>query len=71
MDLDHPGLLLSGLIISAIGTGVFIYGKKNMQPKCLAVGFALMAWPLIAHSLVVIWAGTAAGLLGLKFFPSV
>lgn len=70
MDLDNPGVLLSGLIISSIGFGVFLYGKKQAQPKCLAVGFGLMALPLVAHSMLFIWGGMAAGLLGLKLMPS-
>lgn len=71
MDFDNPGLLLSGMIVSALGLGVFIYGKKLMQPKCIVVGLGLMALPLFVHSIVWIWASTAFGIAGLRVLPSV
>lgn len=63
MDLDHPAVLFSGLILGAIGAGFFIYGKKQGRIDCLAVGVVLSVVPMIAHSLLVIW-GVAAACLG-------
>lgn len=63
MDLDHPAVLFSGLILGAIGMGMFIYGKKQQRLDCLAVGAALSVLPMVAHSLLVIW-GVAAACLG-------
>jgi hypothetical protein len=63
MDLDHPAVLFSGLILGAIGAGFFIYGKKQGRIDCLAVGVVLSVVPLLAHSLLVLW-GVAALCLG-------
>ncbi|MDQ7013008.1 MAG: amino acid transport protein [Planctomycetota bacterium] len=63
MNLDNPGVLFSGLILGAIGMGMFIYGKKQQRLDCLAVGVALSVLPMVAHSLLVIW-GVAGACLG-------
>lgn len=63
MDLDHPGVLFSGLILGCIGMGFFIYGKKQGRFDCLAVGAVLSAIPFFAHSLLVMW-GVAAACVG-------
>ena len=63
MDLDHPAVLFSGLILGCIGMGFFIYGKKQGRLDCLAVGLVLGVVPMVAHSLLVIW-GVAAACLG-------
>jgi hypothetical protein len=69
MDFDNPALMVSGMIISAIGFVLFVYGKKVVVPKCLLVGIGLMTLPFVVHSLVWIWVGAAAGLVGLKLAP--
>lgn len=63
MDLDNPAVLFSGLILGAVGMGMFIYGKKQGRLDCLAVGVVLSVVPMIAHSLLVIW-GVAAACIG-------
>jgi hypothetical protein len=63
MDLDHPGLLFSGLILGSLGMGFFLYGRKQGRFDCLAVGIALSVIPFFAHSLLVMW-GLAAACFG-------
>lgn len=63
MDLDHPAILFSGLILGAIGAGFFLYGKKQGRLDCLAIGVVLSVVPMIAHSLLIIW-GTAVACVG-------
>ena len=62
-----PGILISGLVIGSAGLGLFLYGKKNSNGKCLIAGVAMCALPYFAHSVVLMWllAGAcAAGLYG-------
>lgn len=59
MDLDHPAVLFSGLVIGAVGLGLFLYGKRAPDLPTLAAGAALGVLPLFAHSLVVLWGLTA------------
>ena len=63
MNLDNPAVLFSGLVLGAIGMGMFIYGKKQQRLDCLAVGAVLGVLPMVAHSMLVIW-GVAAVCLG-------
>lgn len=68
-DLD-PGILFSGLIISAIGMGMFIYGKKRPEPKCLFLGLAMCVFPMFVHSLLVMWGLAASCMAGAYALPS-
>ena len=45
MDLGNTGLLISGLIVGAVGMGVFLYGKKQGNLKCIAVGLGMSIFP--------------------------
>ena len=63
LDLDNPAVLISGLILGAIGMGFFIYGKKQSRLDCLAVGIVLSVVPMVAHSLLLIW-GVAVACAG-------
>ncbi len=47
--------LFSSLIISTIGTGVFMYGKKSGQTLALGIGLALMAFPYFISSVIASW----------------
>jgi len=69
MDFDDPALMVSGMIISAIGFILFVYGKKVVVPKCLVIGIGLMTLPFVVHSLLWIWLGAGVGLVGLRFAP--
>ena len=65
MDLDHPGIMMSGMLIGTLGLGLFLYGRKTPDLRCLAVGVILSVLPLIAHSYLSLWGVTAACIAGL------
>lgn len=58
-----PGAIMAGLVVSSIGTGYFIYGKKQRRAPQLIVGIGLMVMPMLVESP---WAilGIGAGLIG-------
>lgn len=63
MDLSDPWVLMSGLILGAIGAGLFIYGKKQTDFRCLAAGVALCVVPYFIGSMLVLWL-VSAGIVG-------
>ncbi len=69
MDLSDPGLMLSGLVISVIGLGVFLYGKRMESFSSLGVGIVMMAYPMFVHSLLMMWLIAAACLAALYLLP--
>ena len=69
MDFSNPGVFLSGGLISLIGMGVFIYGKRMQDMKSLGVGLAMMIFPMFVHSMLVMWAIAGACAAGLYFGP--
>jgi hypothetical protein len=46
MDLE-PGTLVAGMIVSAIGLGLFLYGKKQARIPQLTAGILLMVEPVL------------------------
>ncbi len=63
MDFPGPGLLFSGLMISMVGLGVFMYGKRAAKPGSLLAGLALMVYPIFVTSVLWMWV-IAAGCVG-------
>ncbi len=63
MDFDHPASLISGLIIGLLGMGIFIYGKKQSNLRCIGVGLAMCIFPYFITGLVAMWlcAGACLG----------
>ena len=57
--------LLAGLVISSLGFGFFIYGKKQGRIPQLAIGMAMMIYPSLIASPLWIWLISAAALAGL------
>lgn len=55
MDFDNPSILFSGLLIGAIGMGLFIYGKNAPDFKFLLSGVALSVIPFFAHTMLALW----------------
>lgn len=49
------GVLFSGLVLSALGFALFLYGKRSEQFDTLAGGLALMGLPMLVHSLAWLW----------------
>jgi len=62
VDLS-AGSLFAGLLVSTVGTGLFLYGKKSLRPPHLVSGLVLMALPLVVPG-----AALALGLAGALVF---
>ncbi|MHC4305863.1 MAG: hypothetical protein ACYSW2_15500 [Planctomycetota bacterium] len=69
MDFSNPGLLLSGLVISIVGLAIFVYGKKMEKYKSLAVGLAMMVFPMFVPSVLWMWLIAGACMAGLYLLP--
>jgi hypothetical protein len=65
MDLGDPMVLISGLLIGAIGFALLIYGKKQLNLKCLATGLIMCGFPYFVSSLALMWLIAAVCLGGL------
>jgi hypothetical protein len=55
MDFDNPAALFSGLFIGLVGMGLFIYGKKQQNLRCLVGGMAMCVYPYFVTSLLLTW----------------
>ena len=63
-----PGMLLSSVVIGSVGLGLFLYGKKSGNMKCLGAGVVLSVAPYFAPTVALMWliaGGVTAGLYGL------
>ncbi len=69
MDLSNPGLMLSALLISVVGLGVFVYGKRAEDLRSLGLGLALMVFPLFVHSVLLMWLIAGACATGWCLLP--
>lgn len=49
------GVLMSGVVLGAIGFFMFMYGKREGQPVTLIAGVALGVLPMVVHALVSLW----------------
>jgi hypothetical protein len=65
--LDDPFLLLVSMIVSTIGFGLLVYGKKQARFPQMGVGVLLMVFPYFVPS-AIITAAIAAVLIGLMVF---
>jgi len=58
MDLGSPGQLFWGIMFGAIGSGYFIYGKKQQKMVPLAIGILLCVFPyFIANTYLMLFVG--------------
>lgn len=63
MDLDANGMLAS-LLVSTVGLGFFVFGKKQQRAPQLVVGLALMVFPyFVSGPLLILGVGAALVLL--------
>lgn len=61
MDLDLGiGGLMAGLVLSSIGFGLFLFGKKQRRAPQLAGGVLLMVLPIAPCALWIEWLVGAA-----------
>jgi hypothetical protein len=64
MDLSATALMVS-LLVSCVGLGIFVYGKRQKRGPQLVIGFLLMVYPYFVSSTglsVLIGAGLLVGL---------
>ncbi len=66
MDMSNPGLMVSAGLISMIGLGVFVYGKRMEDIKSLGIGLGMMIFPMFVPSIVIMW--VIAGLCGVGLY---
>jgi hypothetical protein len=64
MSFDPTALLVS-VLISAVGVGFFLYGKKQQRAPQLVAGIALMGYTYFVSSVAVMLAIGAAILAAL------
>lgn len=62
MDLS-AGTLFAGMVVSTLGMGLFIYGKRESRFPQLVAGMAMMAFPMFVSGALPIL-GTGAVLTG-------
>jgi hypothetical protein len=55
MNFENPAIMFSGIVIGAVGLGLFIYGKKAPDFRFLMSGVALSVIPFFAHSMLALW----------------
>jgi len=56
-DLDlSPAGLIAGMVVSSVGLGLYLFGKRNERFAPLISGMALMAAPLVVHGALALWA---------------
>lgn len=70
MELPDLSLLFSSIIIGAVGLGMFLYGKKKPEPKCLGLGIVMCAYPYFIHSLLLMWLIALACAAAAYFLPN-
>lgn len=68
MDFS-AGTMLASTIVSGIGMGVFVYGKKQTRGPQLLGGMALMMSPYVAGDPIAIYG--AAAVIGLGVWIAV
>jgi hypothetical protein len=61
--------LLASMVVSSIGIGPFLYGKKQKRAPHLVVGVLLMAFPYFVSNIPLMFA-IAGALLGLLYLAS-
>ena len=66
MDLSASNLM-SSLIISTVGFGFFMYGKKAQRLMPLLAGIVLSAFPFFVSNILLMW-GIFMAVIGGVYF---
>jgi hypothetical protein len=64
MDLGSTSSLFSSLLISCLGMGFFLYGKKATKLWPLLAGLVLGIYPFFVTSVLLMWLIAAAIVIG-------
>jgi hypothetical protein len=59
MDMSF-GALFSSLIISGLGAGLLMFGKKSSRPIFAGVGLLMCIYPYFITNPLILWPLTAA-----------
>lgn len=65
----NSSALLASILVSSVGLGFFVYGKRQRRAPHLAVGVAMMAYPYFVPG-VALMLVIAAALVGLLYLAS-
>ena len=52
--MSGTAALVWGILFGAVGGGYFLYGKKQHEPVPMLCGFALMVFPYIVSSTLMV-----------------
>jgi hypothetical protein len=64
LAMPTPAELFVGLLLSSIGLGYFIYGRKTARPLALGCGLLMMVFPyVVAGVWPQLWLGVVLMLL--------
>jgi len=66
--MPSPAALSAVILFSLIGMGVFMYGKKLLQMRTLALGVALMVYPYFVDATWLLWMIGALLCLAVYYF---
>ncbi len=69
MDFSDPGLLFSGFLISMIGLGLFMHGKRMQKLPNLGIGVVMMIFPMFVASMLWMWVIAGACLAAVFLVP--
>lgn len=69
LDFSDPWLLSSAFVVSMIGLGLFIHGRKMENVRNLGIGLTMMLVPILVHSLVLLWVIAGACVAGAYLLP--
>ncbi|MEZ6241628.1 MAG: hypothetical protein R3B57_01145 [Phycisphaerales bacterium] len=61
-DFSTP-MLISGLVLGAVGVMFFFRGKSHQEPSSIIAGIALSVLPMALHSVLLLW-GLSAAVIG-------
>lgn len=65
MNFDiSAGAMMAGMLVSSIGCGFFVYGKKQSRAPQLLGGIAMLVLPALFASPLAILASGGAAVLG-------
>lgn len=67
MDTGNPWAIFSAVLIGIIGMALFIYGKKQLNIRCLATGAAMCIVPYFVGSVAALWLFAAACIASLYY----
>jgi hypothetical protein len=51
-----PAALFAGMVVSSVGLGLYVSGKRNQRLAQLVSGLLLMGIPLVVHGAIALWA---------------